>query len=428
MDSSKETAAVKPDGAGRSTEFRLARAPRTRPLARALCAALALALAGASAAADPAVDAALQLLADGDAAGAKAAFERVLEQEPQSIEARLGLARAYQALGEYARAKIEFETVLDFDNLPPDLLGQDAVYAEVADDYAQGRRTQGFGYAETGLGYYRGNSTSASDEFGGDEARDPFWLARVGGGLNRTLDSGSSLSGTLDYRFRHYDESTRRNDSDLRWNGAYNRPLDENRWRLGVRGRVSYRGNSDYRNDYGVFSDYRVRLDPDNQLTFGAELRTRRYPTGPLRSRSRDIGELTGNWSRAFAEGRGNFSLGVNLARQWATQERPDGDATVYGAEAELGWAFNERLDGFLFAWWNHEGFSDEVHDASPDYDGNATFARSDNLYEAVGGLSWSFAPGWTLRPEVVWIRDQSNVGFGNYSSIEGWVSVRLSF
>lgn len=405
-------------------------APRSRAhcLPRAIALGFAMAAAGALDAAPLDLSAAEQLLASGDAAGAQAAFEQALVAEPGSIAARLGLARAYQALGEYARARIEFETVLDFDNLPPDLLGQDEVYAGIAQDYAAGERTQGFGYAETGLGYYRGISTSASDEFGGDEARDPFWLARVGGGLNRSLDSGSSLSGTLDYRFRYYDESARRNDSDLRWNGSYNRPLDENRWRLGVRGRVSYRGDSDYRNDYGVFSDYRVRLDPDNQLTFGAEYRTRRYPTGRLRSRSRDIGELTANWSHAFAEGRGNLGMGVNLARQWATQDRPDGDATVYGAEAELGWTFSDTLDGFVLLWWNHEGFSDEIHDASPDLDPIVPFARSDNLYEAVGGMSWTFAPGWTLRPEVVWLRDQSDVDVQNYSSIEGWVSVRLSF
>jgi len=401
---------------------------RTARFPLLLATLLSMPVPGTAATAVADIAGAEQLLASGDAAGAKAAFEQALAADPDSIAARLGLARAYQALGEHARARIEYETVLDFDNLPPDLLGQDAIYADVAEDFAQGRRTQGFGYAETGLGYYRGISTSASDEFGGDEARDPFWLARVGGGLNRSLDSGSSLSGTLDYRFRYYDESERRNDSDLRWNGAYNRPLGENRWRMGVRGRVSYRGSADYRNDYGVFSDYRVRLDPDNQLTFGAELRTRRYPTGRLRVRSRDIGELTANWSHAFADGRGSFRLGANLARQWATQDRPDGDATVYGAEAEFGWVFSDTLDGFVLLWWNHEGFSDEIHDASPDLDPVVPFARSDELYEIVGGMSWTFAPDWTLRPEVVWLRDQSDVAAQNYSSIEGWLSVRRSF
>ena len=132
-------------------------------LARALWVALALAGSGAATAAALDLSAAEQLLASGDAAGARTAFEQALVDEPGSIAARLGLARAYQALGEYARARIEFETVLDFDNLPPDLLGQDEVYAEIAQDYAAGERTQGFGYAETGLGYYRGISTSASE-------------------------------------------------------------------------------------------------------------------------------------------------------------------------------------------------------------------------------------------------------------------------
>lgn len=41
--------------------------------------------------------------------------------------------------------------------------------------------------------------------------------------------------------------------------------------------------------------------------------------------------------------------------------------------------------------------------------------------------FSWTVAPAWTLRPEVVWTRHENNVGFRNYSSIERWVSVRHS-
>ncbi len=55
---------------------------------------------------------------------AKALFEQSLAARPGSIEAHLALGRAYYALRMYAEAKIEFETVLRFDNLPPDLLSQ----------------------------------------------------------------------------------------------------------------------------------------------------------------------------------------------------------------------------------------------------------------------------------------------------------------
>jgi len=47
---------------------------------------------------------------------------------------------------------------------------------------------------------------------------------------------------SMDYRYRNYDNSKRRDDSDLRWNGAVNRSFGENNLAIGLRGRVSYRG------------------------------------------------------------------------------------------------------------------------------------------------------------------------------------------
>ena len=66
-------------------------------------------------------------------------FERSLALQPDSVEAHLGLGRAYLALGDYASAKIEFETVLRFDDLPPDLQQQAEIYAEAAQGYAAGQ-------------------------------------------------------------------------------------------------------------------------------------------------------------------------------------------------------------------------------------------------------------------------------------------------
>ena len=64
-----------------------------------------------------------------------------------------------------------------------------------------------------------------------------------------------------------------------------------------------------------------------------------------------------------------------------------------------------------------------------PDTVDNTVFLRRrDNLYEVGAYLVWEFVPTWSLRPELLWIRDQSNaIGF-NYSSTEFWVNVRKSF
>ena len=53
---------------------------------------------------------------------------------------------------------------------------------------------------------------------------------------------------------------------------------------------------------------------------------------------------------------------------------------------------------------------------------------REDNLYEGGLGLVWAFGEGWSLHPELLYIRDQSNAVAFNYSSTEVWLNVRKGF
>ena len=352
---------------------------------------------------------------------AKALFERSLALQPDSIEAHLGLGRAYLALGDYARAKIEFETVMRFDDLPPDLQLQAEIYAAAAQGYAQGKRLLASGYAITGYGNYRTGAT------GGGPFNERFFAARVGGSLNYELDGGGSLDGSLDYRFRDYDDKyDRRNDSDLRWNGAYGRSVGEANWVVGLRGRVSYRGNSDYRNDFGIYGDYRLRLDADNQVAAGLEVRQRRYPTGPLRDRTRNIVEASGSWTRSLFDGKASFTLAGQFGREFNT-ERSDGDANFFGLSPSINFSITQNLGGFAFVWWQNDRYNVERLGAPGDrLSGIGT--RNDNLYEVGGGLTWQFLPTWSLNPEILYIRDSSNVLANNYSSTEIWVTLRKDF
>jgi hypothetical protein len=366
-----------------------------------------------------------ELLAGGQSAEAKQAFEAALAADPSSVEAHLGLARAYYALGEYARAVNEFEAVLRYDNLPRDLQSQ----AETYDRLAAGYVTRGwapFFYGETGVGNYRQNSTESTDIFGGGGNYDTFLPVRVGGGWSTALTERHSFNGTLDYRFRWYDDSERRNDSDLRWNFNLSRPVDEDSLRFGMRGRVSYRGDGRYRNDWGVFAAYDLGFGPNDRVTIGGEVRERRYPRGPLRSRTRDIAEMTVNWSHSLANGRTSFGLGGSVGQEWATQGRVDGDATIWGVTGEFDHSFSDTLD--LFLWWEYanESFNDERPDFPTDPD--LSLAREDDLWYVGGGLVWRFAPGWSLRPTFEYDWEDSNIPALTYSKTEVWLTVRKSF
>ena len=360
---------------------------------------------------------------------ARALLEQSLKARPESISARLALGRAYYALGQYAEAKIEFETVFSFDNLPPDLESQVQIYAGTAEQYLdKGERLTWFGYAETGIGQYRVNSTRGTQAFGGDDRRDTFYNARVGGALDYFIADNYSLDASLDYRFRYYDNPDIRNDSDWRWRAAVTRALGENSIAFGTRGRVSYRGEGIHRTDYSLFATYRHRLDADNLVSFGAEVQRRHYPNGPLRERSRTTSTANAGWTRGFADGKASFSLRGWGGYNYATS-RPDGDSAVYGATASLDYTFSERVGGFLFGWWEHDNFNtDRVHFHPDALDEGVILRRQDNLYEVGAGVVWEFVRNWTLRPEILYIRDQSNATAFNYSSTEVWLNVRYGF
>jgi hypothetical protein len=342
--------------------------------------------------------------------------------------AHLGLARAYLALGEYARAKFEFETVLRFDNLPPDTHQQAKIYAAAARDYARGKRLLSYGYASLGIGRYVVNPTVGTNLFGGGDRRDTFYNARVGGGLNYELQDNYALDGSVDYRFRYYDNTDSTKDSDLRWRAAVSRALGNSNVILGAVGKVSYRGDGYYRNDHGVFTDWRYRLDPDNQLNLGAEYRRRSYPAGTLRENSGNILEIKAGWKRSLADGRASFSLTANGGYEWATQDRPDGDSAFYGLYSALDVTLTDRVGAFVFGSWQRDSFNQERINYAPDFTPLGDARRSDNIYEIGAGMTWELAPGWSLNPEILWIRDQSNLLVLNYSSTEIFVNLRKDF
>jgi hypothetical protein len=88
----------------------------------------------------------------------------------------------------------------------------------------------------------------------------------------------------------------------------------------------------------------------------------------------------------------------------------------------------NDRLGFFLFGLYEHNAYADDREEVHDELIPPTLYTRSDDLYELEAGLTWTFAPGWSLRPQVLYLRDESNTLWGNYSSTEAWLMVRKSF
>ncbi len=359
---------------------------------------------------------------------AESRVTQTAEPESEPIADHFERGRAYMDQGRYAEAVLEFEQVLTFDNLPPDLRQQAEIYERAARDYEAGKRLSAFGYLETGGGYYRENKTRSTKAAGGDPVRDWFWKARAGGGLSYTFTDAISADATLDYRFRYYDDPDRRDDEDLRWNAAVFRSLPKGSQALGVRGRASYRGPDGYRQDYGVFARQGFNLDADNRIELEAEYRTREYPRGRERERSRDIAQFWLRWTRSLFDGRAGLTLTALGGREWSSRGGRARDQDFYGATIDFSMDLNERLGFFLFGLYEHNAFDEDRAVLDENLDTLALYTRSDDLYELEAGLTWEFAPSWSLRPQVLWLRDESTSLWGNYSSTELWMMLRKSF
>jgi hypothetical protein len=343
------------------------------------------------------------------------------------VQAHLERGLFYMDQGEYARAVLEFEQVMKLTLLSVDARERAEAYARAARRYQRGEQVSFASFAQTGLGYYRENTTDSTRAAGGDPARDPFVLARVNTGVTYVPDGDLSISGSLDYRFRYYDADGRRNDSDLRWNGTLSHALEKGSVAGGARGRVSYRGDATYRNDVGVFVNRDYLLDSDNSILVEFDVRRRQYQSR-LAERNRTNAEVGVTWTRAEQDGRGSLSVNVMAGYEWRRDSAPDGDATLYGGSVDWSKDLSDSASVFLFGWYEHNGFHDDrvLFDETEAPVGAKT--RADDLFEFGGGLVYRLVDGWTLRPEILYVRDESNALWGNYSSTEAWVAVRRAF
>ena len=329
----------------------------------------------------------------------------------------------------YAEAKIAFETVLRFDNLPPDLKSQARIYARAAEPYLEeGTRLLGFGYAATGIGQYRVNSTRGTNALGGGDRRDTFYNARVGGGLNYDLQDNYALDASLDYRFRYYDNPDSRNDLYLRWREAGSRSFGEKQ--SGARGARAEQLSRQRELSQRLWIVHGLPLpcrsrEPANHRRRAPAVT---LPGRPAANSSFSSAVANVGWVHALQGGESSISLVAHGGYNFDTN-RPDGDSVVYGLTATYDFTFTKTFGGFLFGWWEHDSYdTDRIHFHPDTVDQSINLTRQDNLYEVGAGLVWTFLPSWSLRPEILYIRDQSNATAFNYSSTEAWINLRLDF
>ena len=350
-------------------------------------------------------------LETGNAEQAKRLFERALEAQPDSLEARLGLGRAYLALGEDARALIELESVLNIDDLPPDLHGQAEAYADAAEQLMQGDPLSTNAHAEIAAGRYLPRG----------EPSEGFARLRVGVGLNYHFSDAYSFNSSLQVQRGFYAES-----GDLRGRMGFNYRSGDNQTRFEWTSRRRQRPNGLSFNYHAARVEWRRSNDADSQFKVGARLSQNNVPAslvGQL-DRNQRAGDLTVGYEHAFADGQASISANVLMGREWARRGGIDGDADFHGLDAEAQFTLGDDTSLWIGGLWRHNRFSLPRPGDDPDM----LVRRRDDLYELFAGLTWQLPHDWSLSPEVLYVRDRGNIASNHYTSTEATLSLRKDF
>ncbi len=361
-------------------------------------------------------------------------YERILAIEPNYVGVRLEMGRAYLALNDFARAKLEFETVLRFDNLPPDLRTQAETYARAAEGLLSGRRTAAIGYAEYGYGY-DSNVFSATSinpiffpPFNVSQSLPPEALKRgdqyhalvLGGEITHGLSRNWALYGGADGRGRWYRDLDTGDflTGDLRGGVSYTEGRLNTR--LGVVGGAYTLDNRRIRDSYGVNGDVRYLVTPSDQISGNLGVVRFRYRPDALESQNFDLYQGAASWLRALGGGRATVVVTALGGYENDTDERIDGNKRFAGGRLSLQGALTDRLGAFSLFGVQRANFDRE----------NPSFGltRRDTLYDVTAGVTWSFAAGWSLRPQVSYFKNNSNIPLYEYDKTDVSVNVRKDF
>jgi hypothetical protein len=331
----------------------------------------------------------------------------------------------------YARAKIEFETVLTFQNSPPDLKSAAQQYLSAIEQRQQGKKTIAVGYVEMGFGRDSNINSAVGRNplnVNGDTLFLPTQNVRtgarymqVGGGgeINHQLNDNFGLYGGADLRGRAHNDHSASNYGMIDGRGGLSYSSGASLYRVGVAaGRYILDGNGT-RDTYGVNADWRHAVNNNNQLLVVGTYSENRYlePGGSVNDFN--LSTLNVGWTKTFGKANAvNVLLGVG--NEDAVGGRDDGDRKYYGVHVTLQLAITEKVSGFAVVGMQKSNYET----VNANYD----LLRGDRLEDATLGLSWNFADRWILRPMVSYIRNKSNIGLNEFDRLDASVTLRRDF
>lgn len=370
----------------------------------------------------------------GEPSRATLIFERVLALSPNHAGARLDMGRAYFALGDFTRAKAEFESLQQL-NPPPAAQHTIKQYLAAIEDRATAGKTKFKTYGEFAIGHDSNVNAGPSASsvyfplFGlnfsigqGARARsDSYHQFNAGGEITHSLSDRSSLFVAADLRFRNYGtiDPYDQLGGDIR--SGWIHTDDKNVYRAFVSYGQLKLGDEGYRNVTSFGGDWRHNLSPQQQVSVFAQTSRLRYQPDGMDAFDYDQYLAGASWMEQLNVLGGLVVTASGFGgTEREAKERTDGNKLILGARAGFVLPVRSDIDLYGGATFQYGRYDRE----------NLLYLerRRDKQFDLMLGGNWKFAPGWSLRPQVAFTRNESNTSINRYDRIEGSLTVRKDF
>ncbi len=371
------------------------------------------------------------------------AFERALAVNPDFAAARLDMARAYYQLGDMLRAKTEFATVLKQN---PSETARLTIhkYLEAIAEQEGGKLTHLTGYIEGAIGDDSNVNFSTSqsqifvDYFAATYPLDPssvrasdhYYGVAAGGEVTRRLNTSLSLYAGADLRQRGYHTQKSFDSLGLDARAGVMFGAKAERLRIGVLGGRYNLGNSHNSDTAGLNAEWSHVFSPGNQLKVFGQYAQYRYADVVMQVNDYDQQAMGVGWLHVQADGKsslfGSLYRGsekdVSNIITLATPNggRADGAKRFSGLRIGGQAVFSDKATLFV----NAGGQAGDYSKVNPLF----LRQRNDRLYDLTAGANWHLDKLWTLRPQINYSRNISNIAIYGYDRADVSLTVRRDF
>ena len=383
----------------------------------------------------------------GKPAEAAFALERVLDVQPDNAAAQAELGRAYYEMGEDDTARSQFERARG-EKLAPAVEQNIDRYLSAIQARLSAKRTTYNAYVETGAGY-DSNVNSATDReqiqvtlplFGsvpvplpasGVEQDSAIWTMNAGFNFSSPLDPLWRLYGGIDFFHRAALEdtvcATASGNTSCSTSGANGNlgvqyaPNDLDKWRLSAFGQKFYVGHDENRDLIGGNAEYVRTVTRRDQLNAFAQFGAFRFPGQEFRDVDRVVGGV--GWGHAFA-GR---ATPIMFASVYGGTELEHDDGEDLGIGRNL---VGARFGGEYSLTSRARAFGSFLYQGSW-YDSPTPFFvgdRQDDYLSVDAGVRYAITRLISVRPEVRYTINDSNVVITDFDRWEALVSFRSDF